>query len=85
MQSLPLQIVFMVYARKLQGKMRNPDITPPTLPARRPIFLPTQETKTLRATWRGHDSCLLLCPSSLADYALYLTRCVQKDARRYFS
>ena len=31
-----------------------PDTTPPTVPVRKPTFLPARETKSLRATWLGH-------------------------------
>ena len=42
--------------------MRIPDTTPPTVPVRKPQFLPTRETKTLRATWLGHACYFLEFP-----------------------
>ena len=35
-------------------RANRPDTTPPTVPVRKPIFLPSRETPTLRATWLGH-------------------------------
>ena len=40
--------------RKLTGKANSPDTSPPTVPIRRPSFLTTRQTPTLRATWLGH-------------------------------
>lgn len=51
--------------RKLKGQMRTPDTTPPTVPVRKPTFLPTRETPVLRATWLGHACYLIEFPSGL--------------------
>lgn len=40
--------------RKLTGKSNSPDTAPPTVPIRRPSFLSSRQTSTLRATWLGH-------------------------------
>lgn len=40
--------------RKIRGAGNNPDTTPPTVPVRRPDFLPSRDGETLRATWLGH-------------------------------
>ena len=34
--------------------MKSPDTTPPTVPVRKPNFLPSRHTPDLRATWLGH-------------------------------
>ena len=34
--------------------MNSPDTTPPTVPVRKPHFLPSRHTSDLRATWLGH-------------------------------
>lgn len=51
--------------RKLKGQMKMPDTTPPTVPVRKPSFLPTRDTPLLRATWLGHACCLVEFPSGL--------------------
>ena len=51
--------------RKLKGQMKSPDTTPPTVPVRKPEFLPTRDTPTLRATWLGHACYLVEFPSGL--------------------
>ncbi|KAJ9632301.1 hypothetical protein H2203_000705 [Taxawa tesnikishii (nom. ined.)] len=43
--------------------MINPDTTPPTIPVRKPEFLPTRETPALRATWLGHACYYVEFPS----------------------
>ncbi|KAI9678757.1 MAG: hypothetical protein M1817_005814 [Caeruleum heppii] len=40
--------------RRFSGDFNNPDTTPPTIPVRKPTFLPSRETPNLRATWLGH-------------------------------
>ncbi|KAL9105966.1 MAG: hypothetical protein Q9187_008630, partial [Circinaria calcarea] len=40
--------------RRLTGSANKPDTTPPTVPVRKPTFLPTRDTEVLRATWLGH-------------------------------
>lgn len=40
--------------RKLSGNSKTVDTTPPTVPVRPPVFLPTRQTDTPRATWLGH-------------------------------
>jgi N-acyl-phosphatidylethanolamine-hydrolysing phospholipase D len=40
--------------RALSGQQHKPDTTPPTVPIRKPTFLPSRKTETLRATWLGH-------------------------------
>ncbi|KAB8339032.1 hypothetical protein FH972_021968 [Carpinus fangiana] len=40
--------------RRLSGKQRAPDTTPPTVPVRKPSFLQSRVTPQLRATWLGH-------------------------------
>ena len=40
--------------RRLTGQSNIPDTTPPTVPVRKPDFLPSRATPILRATWLGH-------------------------------
>lgn len=40
--------------RRITGNGNNPNTTPPTVPVRKPTFLPSRDTQTLRATWLGH-------------------------------
>ncbi|MCJ1360977.1 hypothetical protein MMC16_000072 [Acarospora aff. strigata] len=40
--------------RRLTGQSNTPDTTPPTVPVRKPTFLPSRSTPALRATWLGH-------------------------------
>ncbi|EON64824.1 hypothetical protein W97_04058 [Coniosporium apollinis CBS 100218] len=51
--------------RHLSGKANKPDTTPPTVPVRKPAFLPTRETSTLRATWLGHACYYVEFPGGL--------------------
>ena len=51
--------------RKLKGQLKSPDTTPPTITVRKPQFLPTRETQTLRATWLGHACYLVEFPGGL--------------------
>ncbi|KAK5125762.1 hypothetical protein LTR85_012038 [Meristemomyces frigidus] len=48
--SIMLKIIW----RRLTGNWNTPDTTPPTVPVRKPEFLPTRQTDRLRATWLGH-------------------------------
>ncbi|KAL8687799.1 MAG: hypothetical protein Q9224_005047 [Gallowayella concinna] len=48
------------------NKVANiPDVSPPTVPVRKPNFLPTRDTPTLRATWLGHACYFVEFPSGL--------------------
>lgn len=51
--------------RKFKGQMRTPDTKPPTVPVRKPQFLPTRESGSLRATWLGHACYFVEFPSGL--------------------
>ncbi|KAF2086582.1 Zn-dependent hydrolase/oxidoreductase [Saccharata proteae CBS 121410] len=51
--------------RKLNGTANSPDTTPPTVPIRKPVFLPSRETKVLRATWLGHACYYVEFPGGL--------------------
>ncbi|CBF83345.1 putative Zn-dependent hydrolase/oxidoreductase family protein [Aspergillus nidulans FGSC A4] len=51
--------------RMLSGKANRPDTTPPTVPVHKPVFLPSRETPTLRATWLGHACYYVEFPSGL--------------------
>ncbi|EMC92774.1 hypothetical protein BAUCODRAFT_76981 [Baudoinia panamericana UAMH 10762] len=53
-----------IYMR-LSGKWKDPDTTPPTVPIRKPEFLPTRETDRLRATWLGHACYYVEFPGGL--------------------
>ena len=56
----------MVLARLgIRGKWNSPDITPPTVPVRKPAFLVTRQTEKLRATWLGHACYLVEFPGGL--------------------
>ena len=57
--------VLTICRRKFQGKMNSPDTTPPTVPVRPPIFLPTRDTPALRATWLGHACYYIEFPGGL--------------------
>ncbi|KAG9634276.1 hypothetical protein KCU69_g19914, partial [Aureobasidium melanogenum] len=59
------QILSALIWRKLKGKSKTPDTTPPTVPVQKPHFLPTRETKSLRATWLGHACYYVEFPSGL--------------------
>ncbi|WPG99765.1 Hypothetical protein R9X50_00258400 [Acrodontium crateriforme] len=58
---IPLKIIRM----RLNGKWKNPDTTPPTVPVRKPEFLPTRHTDKLRATWLGHACYYVEFPGGL--------------------
>lgn len=45
--------------------MKTPDTRPPTVPVRKPTFLPTRKTPALRTTWLGHACHYVEFPSGL--------------------
>ncbi|KAK7556653.1 Zn-dependent hydrolase/oxidoreductase [Phyllosticta citricarpa] len=51
--------------RRISGKSNNPDTTPPTVPVRKPSFLPSRDTSQLRATWLGHACYYVEFPGGL--------------------
>ena len=54
--------------RRIQGKANIPDTTPPTVPVRKPNFLPSRSgpaNNSLRATWLGHACYYVEYPSGL--------------------
>ncbi|QIW94564.1 hypothetical protein AMS68_000082 [Peltaster fructicola] len=51
--------------RALSGKWKSPDTTPPTVTVVKPSFLPSRETRTLRATWLGHACYHVEFPNGL--------------------
>ncbi|OJJ47371.1 hypothetical protein ASPZODRAFT_132358 [Penicilliopsis zonata CBS 506.65] len=51
--------------RRLNGQANVPDTSPPTVPVRKPSFLPDRETPGLRATWLGHACFYVEFPSGL--------------------
>ena len=51
--------------RRLFGKAHIPDTTSPTVEVRKPTFLPTRDTKGLRATWLGHACYFVEFPGGL--------------------
>jgi N-acyl-phosphatidylethanolamine-hydrolysing phospholipase D len=51
--------------RLVTGKVKSPDVTPPTVPVQKPHFLPTRETPTLRTTWLGHACYYVEFPGGL--------------------
>jgi L-ascorbate metabolism protein UlaG (beta-lactamase superfamily) len=53
------------YRRRLTGKANVPNTTAPTVPVRKPDFLPTRETPNLRATWLGHACYYVEFPGGL--------------------
>lgn len=48
------EIILISTRRRLSGTGNNPDTTTPTVTVRKPTFLQSRETQTLRATWLGH-------------------------------
>ena len=50
----PLWMFKQMFRLRWQGTWKSPDVTPPTVPVRKPEFLPTRETPKFRATWLGH-------------------------------
>ncbi|KAK5107190.1 hypothetical protein LTR62_001636 [Meristemomyces frigidus] len=53
-----------IWAR-LSGEWKDPDTTPPTVPVRKPTFLPSRQTEKLRATWLGHACYYVEFPGGL--------------------
>ena len=49
----------------MTGAGKSPDTTPPTVPVRRPTFLQSRDTQTLRATWLGHACYFVEFPGGL--------------------
>ncbi|PYH74781.1 putative Zn-dependent hydrolase/oxidoreductase family protein [Aspergillus vadensis CBS 113365] len=49
----------------ITGKIKFPDVTPPTVPVQKPKFLPDRETAGLRATWLGHACYYVEFPNGL--------------------
>ncbi|EFW20656.1 Zn-dependent hydrolase/oxidoreductase [Coccidioides posadasii str. Silveira] len=58
-------IVRKMIARRFSGEANVPDTTPPTVPVRKPEFLPSRQTPKLRATWLGHACYYVEFPSGL--------------------
>ncbi|KAL8716317.1 MAG: hypothetical protein Q9220_000222 [cf. Caloplaca sp. 1 TL-2023] len=58
-------IAWAMTKRRLTGSGNSPDTTPPTVPVRKPNFLTSRETPTLRATWLGHACYLVEFPGGL--------------------
>ncbi|KAJ5708768.1 hypothetical protein N7493_010102 [Penicillium malachiteum] len=54
-----------VMKRRFNGKGNVPDTSGPTVPVRKPEFLPTRETPQLRATWLGHAAYYVEFPGGL--------------------
>lgn len=62
----PWKIMGGMIKRRFQGKSNSPDTTPPTVPVRKPSFLPTREQNDkIRATWLGHACYYVEFPSGL--------------------
>ncbi|KAL8636558.1 MAG: hypothetical protein Q9228_006056 [Teloschistes exilis] len=59
------QIGWAMAKRKITGTGNSPDTTPPTVPVRKPQFLTSRETPTLRATWLGHACYFIEFPGGL--------------------
>lgn len=53
--------------RQLSGRANKPNTTPPTVPVRKPTFLPDRKTSTekVRATWLGHACYYVEFPTGL--------------------
>lgn len=61
----PWTIIKAMAMRRITGTGNSPDTTPPTVPVRKPNFLPSRDTVKLRATWLGHACYLVEFPSGL--------------------
>ena len=64
----PGTILWGMASRRLRGTGNVPDTTPPTVPVRKPTFLPGHEAPAgdkLRATWLGHACYYAEFPSGL--------------------
>lgn len=49
----------------MSGNANRPNTTPPTVPIRKPQFLPSRDTPQLRTTWLGHACYLVEFPGGL--------------------
>ncbi|RMZ91731.1 hypothetical protein DV736_g1069, partial [Chaetothyriales sp. CBS 134916] len=62
----PWSIISAIIMRRLSGKSKSPDTTPPTVPVQTPQFLSDRKSSTkLRATWLGHACYYVEFPSGL--------------------
>lgn len=62
----PWKILPSMLKRRFTGKANKPDTTPPTVPVRKPHFLPSREQDDkIRATWLGHACYYVEFPSGL--------------------
>ncbi|KAI9371853.1 beta-lactamase superfamily domain-containing protein [Aspergillus egyptiacus] len=61
----PFSKQFQLLWRMASGNANRPDTTPPTVPIRKPEFLPSRETPALRATWLGHACYYVEFPDGL--------------------
>lgn len=61
----PFSIISAMARRRISGSGNSPNTTPPTVPVRKPDFLPSRETGKLRATWLGHACYYVEFPSGL--------------------
>ncbi|KAJ5643625.1 N-acyl-phosphatidylethanolamine-hydrolyzing phospholipase D [Penicillium longicatenatum] len=64
-RDVSLKSVGEVMMRRLTGKANVPDTSGPTVPVRKPEFLPSRDTPRLRATWLGHAAYYIEFPSGL--------------------
>ncbi|EOD49948.1 zn-dependent hydrolase oxidoreductase family [Neofusicoccum parvum] len=62
--SVPVLLGKMIW-RSLSGNANRPNTTPPTVPIRKPQFLPSRDTPQLRTTWLGHACYLVEFPGGL--------------------
>ena len=53
------------FRRRISGTSNSPDTKPPTVTVRKPDFLSTRETPSLRATWLGHACYYVEFPGGL--------------------
>ena len=60
-----LSMLIVFKRRRISGNWHHPDTTPPTVPVRKPSFLPSRETSKLRATWLGHACYFVEFPGGL--------------------
>ncbi|KAI4166217.1 MAG: hypothetical protein LQ342_000103 [Letrouitia transgressa] len=58
-------IIRTMIGRRLTGTANVPNTKPPTVPVRKPTFLPSRDTSSLRATWLGHACYLVEFPGGL--------------------
>ncbi|KAJ5692868.1 N-acyl-phosphatidylethanolamine-hydrolyzing phospholipase D [Penicillium macrosclerotiorum] len=64
-QDISLGIAREMIMRRITGKANVPNTTPPTVPVRKPEFLPSRDTPNLRATWLGHACYYVEFPGGL--------------------